>query len=215
MARTTETLAHRLDASMQRTPRAEPWRWLARPLLRLLADGQPVTAAQVAAATSRPVDEVAAALRRLPSAELDDRGRLVGMGLTLRPTPHRFVVDGRTLFTWCALDALAFPPVLGKPVGIASPCPATGRRIRIDLTATGVQSVDPPEAVVSVAAIPDRLDDVRETHCLHGHFFSSAQAASAWHGEHPDGHVLSVSEAFDLGRRLTAEVLSIQGEAAS
>jgi hypothetical protein len=38
--------------------------------------------------------------------EYDAHGRVVfGSGLTLRPNPHRFEVDGRTLYTWCALDA--------------------------------------------------------------------------------------------------------------
>lgn len=39
-------------------------------------------------------------LRGFPRADWDEHDRLVGRGLTLRPAPTRFVVDGRALFTW-------------------------------------------------------------------------------------------------------------------
>ena len=35
--------------------------------------------------------------------------------LTLRPTSHRYLLDSRTVFAWCASDALTFPVVLGRP----------------------------------------------------------------------------------------------------
>ncbi len=38
---------------------------------------------------------------------------VVGWGLTFIPTPHRFRVNGHTFYTWCALDALTIPALLG------------------------------------------------------------------------------------------------------
>lgn len=69
-----------------------------------------MSAEQLAAATGRPVKQIADSLPGLPSIELDEQGRVVGMGITLNPTPHHFEVDGTNLFTWCALDTLIFPP---------------------------------------------------------------------------------------------------------
>jgi alkylmercury lyase len=48
--------------------------------------------------------------------EYDNEHRIVGWGLTLIPTPHAFVVDGRRLYTWCAAHTLLFPAIIGWPV---------------------------------------------------------------------------------------------------
>ena len=74
------------------------------PLLRLLADGQPVEPGDLAAAAGFSLDELQRRLAAVPDTEYDDHGRIVGQGLTLRPTRHRFTVAGRELYTWCALD---------------------------------------------------------------------------------------------------------------
>ena len=85
------------------------------PLLRLLADGDPVTVQQLSVAAGRTIDEVRLGLAAMQDTEYDDQGRIVGQGLTLRPTPHRFTVDGEELYTWCALDTLIFPALLDRP----------------------------------------------------------------------------------------------------
>jgi alkylmercury lyase len=61
-----------------------------------VVEHQPVTLDRLAAASSWPVRDVESALRRHPGMDWDELGRLVGFGLTLRPTPHRFTFDGRT-----------------------------------------------------------------------------------------------------------------------
>lgn len=61
-------------------------------------------------------------LADLPDLETDVQGHIVGSGLTLRPTPHRFTIDGRQLYTWCALDTLIFPAVLGQVATVEAPC---------------------------------------------------------------------------------------------
>src|SRR5215216_7804513 len=75
------------------------------PTLALLARGKPASPEEIAAASNKSPEEVRAALERFPSAEWDEQGRVVGLGLTLRLTPHRLQFEGRTLFAWCALDA--------------------------------------------------------------------------------------------------------------
>lgn len=108
-----DQLAQRLATAFTHGSGAEALTPLLRLVLRLLARGRPVDPDDIAAATGRPPADVLAALRQQPSVEWDEAGRVVGLGLTLRPTPHRFEVDGRTLFTWCALDTLVFPALLG------------------------------------------------------------------------------------------------------
>jgi hypothetical protein len=95
-----------LTAKLAETTSLTPAPWLFHPLLRLLAEGEPVSVEDLAHAIGRPIGEVRQTLAALPDVEIDHRGRVVGYGLTLLPTPHRFEVDGRQLYTWCALDTL-------------------------------------------------------------------------------------------------------------
>ncbi|MFI8412372.1 hypothetical protein ACIGB6_07815 [Paeniglutamicibacter gangotriensis] len=60
------------------------------PLLRLLAEGEPVTIAELATASGRSEDTVRQGLAAVPDTEYDDEGRVIGLALTMRPTPHRF-----------------------------------------------------------------------------------------------------------------------------
>jgi alkylmercury lyase len=68
-------------------------------------------------------------LADLPDLETDEQGRIVGSGLTLRPTPHRFALDGRQLYTWCALDTLILPVVLEQGATVESPGHGAGTTI--------------------------------------------------------------------------------------
>lgn len=178
---------------------------LAPHAIRLLSDGEPVALEQLAAAAGWSVEAVEAALDAQTSAERDDQGRLVGLGLTLRPTSHHFAVGGRTLLAWCASDALMFPVILGRPGAIDSTCPHTGQAIRIELTPDSVEWVNPPEAVMS-AVRPIGLTDVRSSICKHGHFFSSPAAATRWAHDHPDGELYSIEDAFRLDRQVIKQL---------
>jgi alkylmercury lyase len=170
--------------------------------IRLLSEGEPVELERLAAAAGRTLEEVATELDEQASAERDGDGRLVGLALTLRPTPHRFTVDGRTLYAWCATDTLVFPVILGKPGVVESTCPQTGQPIRIELTPDAVERLDPPAAVMSAVRPIGKLADVRAATCNHGHFFSSAAASADWVRQHPDGYVYPVEEAFRLDREV-------------
>ena len=174
--------------------------------IRLLSRGEPVELNQLAAAAESSVDAVEAALDAQTSAERDDQGRLVGLALTLRPTSHRFTVNGRTLFAWCASDTLMLPVILGRPALVESTCPQTGRPIRVELTPERVERVDPAGAVMSAVRPPGRLADVRTDTCDHGHFFSSLAATTAWAEAHPDGHIYPVHEAFQLDRQVIEQL---------
>ena len=119
---------------------------LSIPLLRLIVEGGPVTVEQFAAAAGRPVDDVRTGLAVVPDTEYDDQGRIIGQGLTLRPTPHRFTVAGEELYTWCALDTLIFPTLLERAASVESVSPTSGEPIGV--------TIDPVAGVTSVAFNP-------------------------------------------------------------
>jgi alkylmercury lyase len=179
--------------------------WLQPAVLRLLAEGAPVTLDQLAAATGRTATEVRDALQSMPDTEYDDDGRVVGLGITLRETPHRFTVDGHPLYTWCALDTLMFPALLGRPAQVSSPSPVSGTEVRVEVEPQRVVSVHPPDAVVSIVT-PGEVTSIRAAFCHQVHYFPSADDASGWLTDHPDARLLPVADAFTLGRRLAEQL---------
>jgi alkylmercury lyase len=202
-ATTLDHLTQRLLDWYEKQSWAAELEALAPVVLSELARGEPVDAARITARTGMPASTVLGLLRESP-AEWDNDGHLVGFGLTLRATRHRFKVDGRVLYTWCAPDALAFPAVLGIEAHVESPCFATGEPIRVHVGPEGVRNVKPAGAVVSIVTPAANLADFRRALCHEQHFFSSPQAASAWQAAHPEGIVVSVRDAFTLTRRLFA-----------
>ena len=178
------------------------------PLLRLLADGDPVTVQQLSVAAGRTIDEVRLGLAAMQDTEYDDQGRIVGQGLTLRPTPHRFTVDGEELYTWCALDTLFFPALIGKAATIESTSPGSGTLIRVMTGADGtVTSVQPATAVVSIISHPG-TGPVRSSFCNQVHYFASREDAQPWLDSHPDGEVLDIEAAHRAGAAMASALLA-------
>ena len=140
---------------------------------------------------------------------------MLGWGLTLKPTPHHFDVDGNQLFTWCAFDTLFFPALLGRTVTIRSTCPRSGDEIRLTVRPDGIEEVHPAGAVVSII-LPDAAaarSDVRGSFCKHVHYFVQEGAAAMWLVDHPGGTILPAEEAFHVGRTLSSLILAEAGEA--
>ena len=177
-------------------------RWCETAIAELTA-GEPVDVARVADRADAPAEEVLDFLRGSP-AELD-RGRLVGFGLTLRPTPHRVELGGRTLYTWCTPDTLELPMLLGQPVRVESRCFATGEPVRVEVDPAGVRELEPDEAVLSMVLPVVCMSDFRQKLCDEQHFFSSATAAAGWHADRPKAIVVPVRSGFELTRLLGAD----------
>ncbi len=202
-----QELAARITAPMRITS-GRAFLEIVPPTLELLARGKPASPEEIAAASGKSPEEVRAALDRFPSAEWDEQGRVVGLGLTLRLTPHRLELEGRTLFAWCALDALLFPVLLGRSASIESPCRGTGEPVHIEVTPAEIKTVEPPSAVVSIVAARD-LANLRSVGCNNTHFFSSPEAASRWSEKHPEATILPAEDAFRLGRLIAEGLLGI------
>jgi alkylmercury lyase len=206
-------LAARITAPM-RTTGGRAFLEIIPPTLKWLARGKPASPEEIAAASGKSPEEVRAVLDRFPSAEWDEQGRVVGLGLTLQLTPHRLGLEGRTLFAWCALDALVFPALLGRPASIESPCRGTGELVHIEVTSAGIEAVEPTAAVVSIVAARD-LANFRRVSCNNAHFFSSPEAASRWLEKHPEATILSVEDAFRMGRLIAEGLTDITRSAES
>jgi alkylmercury lyase len=183
----------------------EPWLWL--PLMKLLAQGDPVGVTDLASATGRSIEEIHAALEAMADTEYDGSGRIVGQGLTQRATQHRFEVDGEQLYTWCALDTLIFPTLLGASARIESASKASGTPVRMRVDGSGVTGVEPTTAVVSLIN-PEDIRSVRSSFCNQVHFFASPEEAAPWLENHPDGSVIPVQEAYRLASTMAEQVLA-------
>jgi alkylmercury lyase len=173
-------------------------------LIRLLVQGKPVAPALLAARLHRDLDEVLEILRSHPELEYDAQGHLVGSGLTFVPTAHQLQVEQRTLFAWCAFDTLTYPVELHLSAQVTSRCPVTGSSIHLTVTPEQVLGLDPAEAQVSlvVEVAAECCSNVREDVCTYGHFFASPEAATRWQETHQEVLILSVEEAYQVGKLL-------------
>ena len=129
-----------------------------RLLLRIwqaLADGRPVSAEHSARIISELGNDTASANRFLDTVcERDPAGDIIGaVGLALDGHPYRFRVNGVDLCTWCAVDTLFLPAMLGRRAEVRSVSPLSGDNIRLIVDAQGVQCREPESTVVSLPVV--------------------------------------------------------------
>jgi len=116
------------------------------------------------------------------------------------PTSHRFQLDGKLLYTWCAFDTVLFPPSLHMEAHVHSTCPVTGHAITFVATPEGtIEDLTPASSVMSLLIPESRLDCTRDTFCQQSLFFQSEQAASTFLATHPNAVLLLLEEAAHLG----------------
>ena len=178
---------------------------LGREVVRLLACGHPVTPERLASALQMTAEQVAGVLAGLADLEVDQGGNILGWGLTLIPTPHRFRMNGQTFYTWCALDAPTYPALLQVVASVESSCPVSGAPMTLSITPAGVHHLTPPRSVVSLV-IPGQgsaCDSDRKSFCNQSLFFRSRRDALRWQASSPTARLLSVADAYQVGR-LTA-----------
>ena len=123
-----------------------------RLIARAIAAGEPVSGDSYAAQTGLSRETVSEVFRGLSASgmEFDADGNLIGAALTTVRTPHRFRVNGRDLFAWCALDTLILPGLIGETAEVVSSCAATGDEIRLRVTPGAEAEYTPAEAVLTV-----------------------------------------------------------------
>jgi alkylmercury lyase len=188
-------------------------------VLQTLAQGRPVTGTDLGAIADDlgwPREEAHAFLRAL--TERDAADQIVGvLGLSLAEHPHGFTVNGHRMATWCAEDTLFLPALLGQTATVESTSPLSREPVRLTVGPDGVQAVDPPGAVVSIALVdPDQaalgsVEAIWMTFCRHIHFFASREEAARWVAGRGDLAILTPDEGYRIGRLLVSRFLGAAG----
>ncbi len=175
-------------------------------LYRTLAKGQPVEHAEIAGCTNLAESHVDEVLGSWPGVFYDDEGRVIGFwGLALQDMPHRLEVGGTEIHTWCAWDPLFIGPLLGKPGHVESLDPVSGEKLSLTVTPEGVENLSHEDAVVSFL-IPDKPWDqnVIQEFCHFVLFVTTRETGERWVAEHEGTLLLSVDDAYEIGRRTNA-----------
>jgi len=162
----------------------------------LLAQGRPVSVEEIAKAAdtgTRQVEEAVDAAR----CERDAQGRLIDLyGMTLTPTLHRLTIDGKILFSCCALWAHVIPKLVGATVQVDSVDPLQRELVHLSVSPSGVESANPPGAAATLAVANQEAIDtnVGEAFCHRVRHFVSRESAEAFAAERQTCHAIDVSE---------------------
>jgi len=197
----TDRLATALSQAMSKlAPEEAP---VALAVYRLLAKAAPVSASDIAteAGVSRVLVEQR--LAEWPGVFMQD-GAVVGFwGLAIPEMAHRFEVDGHTLHTWCAYDALFIPELIGKTARVRSADPTTGEEIRLTISPKGIETARPDTVVMSfLDPATTQFDaNVILNFCNYVHFFSTAASGTYWVRDHPGTFLLSLESAVRLAHQ--------------
>jgi alkylmercury lyase len=184
-------------------------------LIKLTGAGErPVTVERLAAASGRPVDETLALARQFLKVCVQEG--LINLDLSaVGPSArYRLQIGARTIDAdGCAPDIVWTALLAGTPIRAEATCPATGTRIRVDLTPDGVERVEPPSMVVAVISpLAPQLQQLSNGEqadadiCSQQPFFASAEAAADWLALHPQGRIFPVREFFVWWRRFLTAV---------
>ncbi len=191
----------------------EEERLLGLEIYHQLSSGEPVSTFELGRALKSPpheVDELLAHPNLKCLTYTDSEGHIIGFGgLAVRPMPHRFNLNGLRLYTWCAWDSLFIPVILRQVAEVESPPPGGSGLVRLRVGRDGIERVDPEDAVMSFllpTAETFRADALKAmaSFCHYIFFFPDRESAMAWTAQHPDTKVISIPEAFELGRQMVS-----------
>ncbi|HEY6542928.1 MAG TPA: organomercurial lyase [Ktedonobacteraceae bacterium] len=166
-----ETIAERLSEQLQCEQEE-----LCLPILHQVTRGKPLKKAALAASLHVSQGDLEQRLLHLPDTEFDQQGDVVGWGVTLVPTRHRFQIHGQSLYTWCAFDTVFFPPSLQAEAQVQSTCPVTGHQISFVAISEGtIKNLTPASSVMSLIIPAERSECVRTTFCEQSLFLSRSK----------------------------------------
>jgi len=193
-------------------------------LYRELAKGKAVDADQLGRALGCSSAESHALLQRDAIKAFiypDKEGRVLGFGgLAAALMHHRFEVQGRSLWTWCAWDTLFIPGILGRSARVTSPDPETREIVRLVVTPDRIESVVPDGTVVSFIRLDAEIfrtsaANVMANFCHFVYFFASRSSGERWIAKHPGTFLYTLEQAFILAKRLNAKNFGLELERTS
>lgn len=178
-------------------------------LYELLARGKSVRLGELSESMASSTDDTlgmldAPGLKSL--THYNESGAIIGFGgLAVVSMKHRFTIDDRTLYTWCAWDGLFLADILGVTAEIESTCPETDAALRLTVSRDGVTSMEPEDMVLSfllpnAPLFEQETSQTISSFCHYIHFLASPEAAEAWTARHEGTFVLSIADAFTLGK---------------
>ncbi len=136
-------------------------------------------------------------LTRQGRLTLDEAGTAIAgaAGLSLLPSRHTLILNGRQLSTWCAFDAVGIPAGLSADAQVVSQCVACGAPVEVIIASGHLVRVNPASLTVSLVP-PDDSRAVRDGICTEMGFACGCQAPEE------GGLVVRVpvAEAMELGR---------------
>jgi Alkylmercury lyase/Helix-turn-helix domain of alkylmercury lyase len=180
------------------------WKLFHRLWQMLVESTTPVSLDALAQALHTSRERVKAVLERYPDAEYNQFGNLLGWGLTLHPTIHQLVVEGYSLYAWCAPDTLYDPLVLNRSAKIVSQCPVTGAKIEILLTPDRLESLSPASAVVSIVRDGSVFTRLQEAGCIQQGAVTASSSSLPSRSPHHGPPSTQTSSSCQLKRLLRA-----------
>ncbi len=179
---------------------------LARTIYQQLALGKPLSLEQLSGMTEQAAGTVKEALENWGGTFYNDDGNIIGFwGIAIGETPHRMQINGISSYTWCAWDTLFIPELVGAAAQVSATCTTTGKTISLTVTPQGVHSTR-SDIWLSFLLPDDNAvqENVTTSFCCFVHFFSSKAAGEAWTTQHEDTFLLSLDEAFKIGKKVNA-----------
>lgn len=164
-----------------------------------IAEGRMLPLSEASAQLGRSAGEIRGEIEALAQrgrVTLDETGTAIAAaaGLSLLPSRHVLILNGRRLFTWCAFDAVGIPAGLGAEARVVSRCMGCGAPVGV--TISGGRLVEASPASLTVALVPpDDRRLLRDGICAEMDFSCGCPSAAGDHRVR-----ITVEEAMALGR---------------
>jgi len=162
---------------------------------KLLLEGYPVKIERTAKILNDSVEHISQIIKRF--GETDPQGDIVGLsGISLIPTPYKFRIKNKLLYTWCALDSLLFPEILDVEAEIESVDYINNNPVKLLIEGDYLWWTDPAPLFISSVNNVDNCN-IRKSFCNGVHFFASKKTADKWLTENVDSEILLVEDLFE------------------
>ena len=174
----------------------------------LFETGEPVTIHTVATHTgysTSKVQQILASPDLVGRVRRDQEGLLVGIaGLSIESTRHEIRIDGRRLWTWCALDAVGVFNALGAS-GEVSSTPPDGSD---PMTIRFVEGASVSDESLFLLDGFDATNSL-ETWCPSVNFFPDSDTATAWaKQQNIKGDVVTISQVAEAAGQVWTPVVA-------